>query len=127
MQVTLTLTPRAKLRQISSASVELTADIDAPFTDEELEALALEGDIDAPLGDDARNVWEVMGVPDQTLLPSWYMPNAVAGPRQAKGWRRRVTFAVIGAFLLIDAYGLCSTYGQVVLAGVPALGRSPHP
>jgi hypothetical protein len=33
-----------------------------------------------------------------------------------KRWRTPVIIALIVAFLLIEAWGLCSTYGQVVLA-----------
>jgi hypothetical protein len=29
------------------------------------------------------------------------------------GWRRRMVLLIIVSFLLIDAYGLCSTYGHV--------------
>jgi hypothetical protein len=33
--------------------------------------------------------------------------------RVLQGWRRRIVFLVIASFLLINAYGLCSTYGHV--------------
>jgi len=33
--------------------------------------------------------------------------------RRLGGWYRVVVLAVIGAFLLIEAVGLCSTYGQL--------------
>jgi hypothetical protein len=32
-----------------------------------------------------------------------------------RGWRRRVIWVVIAAFLTITAYGLCNTYGDLVL------------
>lgn len=30
-----------------------------------------------------------------------------------QGWRRRVVLLIIASFVLINAYGLCSTYGYV--------------
>jgi hypothetical protein len=40
------------------------------------------------------------------------MPPVVAGV--STGWRRPVVFAIVASFLLIDAFGLCITYGQLV-------------
>jgi len=31
-------------------------------------------------------------------------------------WRRRVAILIICAFIVIDAYGLCSTFGSLVVA-----------
>jgi hypothetical protein len=90
-------------------------DEDAPISDEELTALALAADPDAPIADDAVNLWELDREDDDALLPAWYMPSPM-GARRLTGWRRRVAILLIVAFLLIDAYGLCSTYGNVVLA-----------
>ena len=91
-------------------------DVDEPISDEELAALALAGDPDAPLDDDAVNLWELEREDgDDALLPAWYMPSPM-GARRLTGWRRRVAILLVVAFLLIDAYGLCSTYGDVVLA-----------
>jgi hypothetical protein len=42
------------------------------------------------------------------------MPPAMAS--SGSRWRTGVILAVILAFVLIEAWGLCSTYGQVVLA-----------
>ena len=53
---------------------------------------------------------------DEGLLPDWYMPSPMAGARRLTGWRRRVAIVIVVAFLLIDAAGLCSTYGAVVFA-----------
>ena len=90
--------------------------LEEPISDEELTALALAGDPDAPLPADAVNLWELGAADDATLLPSWYMPSPMAGARRLRGWRRRVAILLIVAFVLIDAYGLCSTYGDVVFA-----------
>jgi hypothetical protein len=82
------------------------------LTDEELTALALAADPLAPIPSDAVPIFEYLGqLPNP--LPGWYMPPAIA--RADKPWRRPVILAVIFAFLLIDAFGLCGTYGQLVL------------
>jgi hypothetical protein len=93
-----------------------TEDVEAAIDDDELTALALAADPDAPLPDDAVNLWELDREGDDPLLPSWYMPTPMAGGRRLRGWRRRVALLLVVAFVLIDAYGLCSTYGDVVLA-----------
>jgi hypothetical protein len=85
------------------------------ISDDELTALALAADPDAPLDDDAVSLWELMDE-GSDLLPGWYMPSPMTGGRRLRGWRRRVAILIVVAFLLIDAYGLCSTYGDVVLA-----------
>ena len=85
----------------------------AGITDEELTALALAADPDAPLGEDAV---PLPLYPDEPFgaLPAWYMPPAMA--RVTGGWRRVAIFAIIAGFLVIDAFGLCITYGQLVVA-----------
>ncbi|GAC1530969.1 MAG: hypothetical protein NVS3B12_06240 [Acidimicrobiales bacterium] len=97
---------------ISPPAVELPE----PCSDEELSALALAADPQAPLADDAVSIWDVVGAGDDELLPSWYMPSPRTGTRRLTGWRRRVVVTLIVAFLLIDAAGLCSTYGAIVIA-----------
>ena len=42
-------------------------------------------------------------------LPAWYMPVPMGSPRPLRGWRRAVGLLVVGSFLAINAYGLCST------------------
>jgi hypothetical protein len=87
--------------------------LDDPITDDELTALALAADPDSPLDPQAVPLSVYLAqVPG--LLPQWYMPQATAscGSR----WRTSIILAVIFAFVLIEAWGLCSTYGQVVLA-----------
>jgi hypothetical protein len=44
------------------------------------------------------------------LLPSWYM--APVATRSIGRLARLVCLLVIGTFLVIEAVGLCSTYGQ---------------
>ncbi len=75
-------------------------------SDEELTALALDGDPNDPLAVDAVPIAAVTG---SSALPVWYMPAVVM--RTSARWHRPLIYAVIAAFLIVDAFGLCSTYG----------------
>ena len=88
--------------------------LDLPLTDAELTALALAADPDEPLDDDAVPLHIHLAQFAGAALPQWYMPPVTArsGPR----WRRPVVLAIIAAFLLIEALGLCNTFGQLTLA-----------
>ena len=81
---------------------------------------ALAADPDAELGSDAVSVWDVIDGPGREgvgLLPGWYMPAAIAGSdRQLRWWKRPVALVLIASFLMVDALGLCITYGQLVIA-----------
>lgn len=84
------------------------------ITDDELTALALAADPDCELDDDAVSLWTV--APEETdadLLPAWYMPSPMARTRLLYGWRRNVVLILIASFILINAAGLCVTYGWV--------------
>jgi hypothetical protein len=91
-------------------------DLVEPLSDEELAALALAADPDTPVDDDAVCLWELTGSGTDDLLPEWYMPSPARGLGRLRGWRRWVILLIIASFLAIEAYGLCSTYGRVVLA-----------
>jgi hypothetical protein len=84
-----------------------------PLSDEELSALALAADPELAVADDAMCLWDLSGSAGTPLLPQWYMPAPAGGPRHLVGWRRRIVPIVITAFVVINAYGLCSTSGQV--------------
>lgn len=74
--------------------------------------------LDDGVAADAVSVWSVLDVEDDgdvVLLPAWYQP-AAARRRLLTGWPRRVAIFTIVAFVAIDAFGLCSTYGHVVFA-----------
>ena len=92
---------------------------DVELSDEELAAEALAADPDAVVDRDAVPLWggpggaAGAGDADGQLLPSWYMPAPAIGVRPLHGWGRWVAIVIIAAFLAIDAYGLCSTYGWV--------------
>jgi hypothetical protein len=77
-------------------------------SDDELTAEALSADPDQPVPDDATSIWEQT----PALVGDWYMPAPMAGGHLLHGWRRRVALLLIATFLLIEAYGLCSTYGR---------------
>lgn len=83
-----------------------------PITDAELTALALAADPAQPPDADAVPLDVYLG---QTagLLPDWYMPPART--RRIPRVPQMIVLVLIGAFLLIEAFGLCSTYGQLPL------------
>jgi hypothetical protein len=107
------------VRAGSTASLELPANQEGTpwpgedaLTDEELTELALAADPFAPLPADAVPL-DLQGG-GWALLPSWYM-----APVRRHGSTRRYRLAVaaiVAAFLTIDLFGLCSTYGPLVLA-----------
>lgn len=86
---------------------------DSTFTDDELTGMALAADPDTPLDADAL---PLSLYPDEPFgaLPGWYMPPAMA--RGVGRWRTMAVYVIIAAFLVIDAFGLCITYGQLVAA-----------
>ena len=83
-----------------------------PLADAELAALALAADPDEPVGADAVSLWDLAGWDQGPLLPAWYMPAPMRGGTSS-GWQRWVIALVVASFLLINAYGLCSTYGSI--------------
>jgi hypothetical protein len=85
----------------------------APLTDDELTALALAADPEESVGSDAVSMWDLTESAPRHRLPEWYMPTPAPGAPLLRGWKRRVVLAVIASFLLINAYGLCNTYGQL--------------
>jgi hypothetical protein len=85
----------------------------AAISDDELTALALAADPDAALVD-ARPISAVLGPLGDSTLPEWYMPAVMTGAPRVHGWRRGVVFAFIAALVVIEAFGLCSTYGQII-------------
>ncbi len=83
-----------------------------PITDEELTRLALgAGADDLEVG--GAVAVELMLPRTTGLLSDWYMP-AIA-TRKVSGWRLWVVVSIVGALLVIEALGLCSVFGQVVI------------
>lgn len=87
------------------------AEVGQPFSDEELTVLALAADPDTLAAADAVSLWDLAGWNAGKLLPAWYMPAPML--RTSARWQRWVIGLVVASFLLIDGYGLCSTYGHV--------------
>lgn len=85
-------------------------DFDEPLSDEELTELALAADPDQAVDEDAVPIDVYLGS-TPGALPEWYM--APVTTRFTGRLGRAVILTVIGAFLLIEAFGLCSTYGQI--------------
>jgi hypothetical protein len=94
-----------------ATSTDRTAD-PVELSDEELSAVALAADPAPTLEDDAVSLWDLIGYDADRRLPAWYMPAPMGGHRVV-GWRRRLILLIIVAFVVIDAYGLCNTYGLV--------------
>ena len=90
-----------------------TDEDDEYLTEAELTALALAADPNGPIDDDAVSVAEFLGQ-SGGLLPAWYMPSPMA--RSGKSWRIPVVVAIVAAFIIIEAFGLCSTFGHLVPA-----------
>lgn len=85
------------------------------FTEDELAELALAADIDGPLDEDAVPFGVYLGqLPG--LLPQWYMPTPMSRQGRGRAWRLPVVLAIVAAFVIIEAFGLCSTFGQLVPA-----------
>jgi hypothetical protein len=89
------------------------ASCEAGFTEAELTELALAADPGGPIDADAVPLSDYLGQMGG-LLPSWYMPTPMT--RTGKSWRIPVVVAIVAAFVIIEALGLCSTFGQLVPA-----------
>ncbi len=82
------------------------------ITEDELTALALAAEPNPAIPEDAVPI----GVHLSQLgaaLPLWYMPPVV---RSGRRWKAPVVWTVVLAFLVIDAMGLCNTYGILSFA-----------
>jgi hypothetical protein len=102
-------TPIEEESETAEASFE-----NGPLSDEELTRLAMDADPDAPLSSDAIPLSLHLAQLAGSALPEWYMAPAMA--RSGRRWRTPIVVAIIAAFLLIEALGLCNTFGQLTLA-----------
>ncbi len=84
---------------------------DVPLSEAELTELALAADSGAPPDPDAVPMAVYLGQ-HPGLLPAWYMPAPMI--RRAGAWRLPVVLTIVAAFVIIEALGLCSTFGQLV-------------
>lgn len=78
-------------------------------SDAELAAEALAADPD-PCLDGALPFDRVTGTETDSDLPAWYMPPPMVGSRLF-GWRRSVALTFVASLLVIEAAGLCTTFG----------------
>jgi hypothetical protein len=89
------------------------------FTDEELTVLALAADPDQEPDPDALPLSEYTDSIGSTgecygPLPGWYMPAPMV--RGQSPLRTAIVLSIVVSLLLIEALGLCVTYGQLVAA-----------
>lgn len=91
----------------------MTAVPSTALTDDELCALALAADPDTEVDDDAVSFWALNDRGADPSLPEWYMPAPMTGGRLLRGWQRIPVGLVIASFLVINAFGLCNTYGRL--------------
>lgn len=82
-------------------------------SDEELIALALADDPDRGVAPDAVPL-EIYSTGSSLDLPMSYMPPVMA--RASRGWRVPVVLTLVVSLLVIEAFGLCITYGILVAA-----------
>ena len=82
------------------------------LSDEELTVLALSDHFGDPPPADAVPLAAYLG---QTggQLPAWYMPAPTV--RIGSRWRAAVVLGLVGLFLVIEALGLCTAYGHLVV------------
>jgi hypothetical protein len=80
------------------------------ISDAELTAMALSADPDAPLDPAAVPLDLYLGTSGAPFLPAWYMAPAAARLRGRV--TRLLVLALVASFVIIEAFGLCSTYGQ---------------
>jgi hypothetical protein len=83
-----------------------------PVDDDELTRLALSADPHPAIDADAVPWHPFAGA--TSLLPEWYMPAALA-TRQRTGVKVAIGI-IIASFVLVNALGLCITYGFITLA-----------
>jgi len=84
--------------------------MEAPFTDDELTELALATDpADVVFDEDA----EPFGGMDRgaALLPAWYMPAPLGAGSGKRGGKVVVVSALVVSMFVVNAVGLCVTYG----------------
>jgi len=84
-----------------------------PLTEAELVGLAMASEPLPVPAADAVPLAVYLGQ-EAGLLPDWYMPAPMS--RLRPRWRTPVVLGLVAAFLLIEAFGLCSIFGQVVPA-----------
>ena len=90
------------------------ADDRSPLTEDELTRAGPRPSDPGPAGRRRRAAGRLSSGRTPGLLPAWYMPTPMA--RVSPRWRLPVVLALVAAFVIIEAFGLCSTFGQIVPA-----------
>lgn len=85
---------------------------DELIDDDELAAEAVAADPNPDLADAIPFAVMIGGEP-RAALPEWYMPAPMSGAPRLVGWRRNVVFLFIASLIVIEAAGLCTTYGRL--------------
>ena len=111
--MTIGLHLEASLERDDTTTSRVTG-LDTPLTDDELTMLAMEADPDAPLSDDAIPLSLHLAQFAGAALPEWYMAPATSG--SGRRWRTPVVVGLIFALVLIEALGLCNTFGSLTIA-----------
>ena len=106
------LVPPVSPANIAAGAPAIGPDHDGVIGDDELTALALAADPREDLSEGAVPISFVLGEATGTLS-SWYMPT-VAATRVA-GWKRPLVVAIVVTLVTLEALGLCSVFGQVVI------------
>ncbi len=91
---------------------DLAAFVEEPFDDEELASLALAAEPLSVPDAGAVPIDTVLRSPG-TTLSAWYMPAVTA--TRLSGWRRPVLLGLVVTLVALEALGLCSVFGQVVI------------
>ncbi len=67
------------------------------------------------VADEAVPFSQFVGDNPASLLPDWYMPTPMSGVGSVRRWRRIVAIIAVVSFVVLNVYGLCSTYGSITI------------
>ncbi len=83
------------------------------ISEQELTELALNAEPNPAVPRDAVPYFVHLAVTVPGTLPEWYMPTATA--RRGGRLRTVLVVSLVSTFLVLEALGLCSVFGHVVL------------
>lgn len=99
-------------RSDGSSPWDFSDSTEVGITDAELTALALADEGEPQLGENAVPIFLDIGH-YQSMLSAWYMPPT--STRHISGWRKPVVLGIVATLVVLEALGLCSIFGQVVI------------
>jgi len=82
------------------------------ISDVELSELALSADPDGPVADGATPL-QLAPAFSPGLISAWCM--SAISARRVSVWRMWVMLFIVGLLLMLEALGLCSVFGQVMI------------